>query len=177
MCLTCEKKGQGYYKTRPTALALSATARSESRSGSAAPSKSRRASARASVIDDEDEDDVDQSPVKSLKGLSLGTPTKSRGGPSGSRTPGGESAVSESEADESPRRGRRPMREAVKNSKPLIWGKRLPQHRKQQYMFNNEDGEYDDDETIRCVTCLKAFDEDKEGRVWYNNRYFDHCLR
>lgn len=181
MCLTCEKKGQGYYKTHPTTVTLTGGARSRSPSGSVAP-KMRRASTHASfsVVDDESDEEDEDTDTACLAKLSLATPSKPRMA-SGSQTPGGDSYVSESEVEESPRR--RPVREAVKNSKPLIWGKRLPHalnyhnHHQKQPQRYPEDCEYDDDDTARCVTCLKAFDEGKEGRLWYNNRYFDHCLR
>jgi hypothetical protein len=72
---------------------------------------------------------------------------------------------------EAPRR-QRVMREAVKNAKPWNFFKRPKRPKVIEYDRMSTEDDIEDD-TLRCVTCVKTLEE----RIWYGARYFDHCQR
>lgn len=87
-----------------------------------------------------------------------------------------EPSESDDEAEhESPVR-ERSKRLAAKNIKPWAYLKRPKEILKAMQVGRGEDLEEDEDlpeDFPRCGTCVKPLHE----RVWYANRYFDHCAR
>lgn len=80
----------------------------------------------------------------------------------------------EDSADDEPRPRVRPMREARKNAKQLVFTKRRPKAKPD----DSEDEEPADDgdlpaNFVRCKTCVKPLIE----RVWFNAAYFDFCTK
>lgn len=77
----------------------------------------------------------------------------------------------ESPSGNTPPRRERYVREAVKNAKPWSFLKR-PKKTK-PVLVEEELVDDEDEDCVRCATCAKPLHE----RIWYNNKYFDHCAR
>lgn len=188
LCLTCEQRGTGgFTPTEPTSRALSAS-RSRSRDVSAAPPPSAssakfppRPSQLRKVLQDDEDDassvgrDSSAGPSDSKGEMdSISTPQKKSKGSHDDET--NETNGSDSEAEhESPVR-ERSRRLAAQKIKPWAYLKRPKEILKAMQMGTREDAEEDEDlpeDFPRCGTCAKALHE----RVWYANRYFDHCAR
>jgi histone-lysine N-methyltransferase SUV420H len=76
-----------------------------------------------------------------------------------------------SPSEDQPPRRERYHRKAAKNAQHFSFLKRpkkaapLPD---ESVLFDDED-----EDCVRCATCAKPLHE----RIWYNNKYFDHCAR
>ncbi|KAK1928040.1 hypothetical protein DB88DRAFT_480167 [Papiliotrema laurentii] len=192
LCLTCELAHKGGFTPKESSRPTSS--RSQSRDNSAAPpsisSRVPKPSHLRNAVTDMDDtssngngsESRNESPGPSMRLASgdhddvnsVSTPSKAK-----SRGRDTESVASDSEPDaESPRRGRS-QRLAAKKIKPWAYLKRPREIlRAMQQGSHQERGEHDEDEDLpedfpRCGTCAKPLHE----RVWYANRYFDHCPR
>lgn len=89
-------------------------------------------------------------------------------------SPATESVRSEPESptEDGPPKRERYSRRAARNAQHFSFLKRPKKHivpeRQDEPLIDDED-----EDVIRCATCAKALHE----RIWYNNKYFDHCAR
>jgi len=149
------------------ANAIASTGDNNLTSRNSTPGPSRLASNRSNGDVDEEAPQTPRSPEPSQREVR-----------NGSARPDDESAASDSEPEiESPKR-ERSKRLAAKKIKPWAFLKRPREILKAMQEAGGilEPAEEDEDlpeDFPRCGTCAKALHE----RVWYANRYFDHCPR
>lgn len=78
----------------------------------------------------------------------------------------------ESPSDDNPPKRERYHRRAARNAQHFSFLKR-PRKKVLQEPAEALPADDEDEDCVRCATCAKAMHE----RIWYNNKYFDHCAR
>lgn len=206
LCATCEENNRGGFTPKPESSRRTSRSRSHSRDMSAAPSaagpSSRpiRPSALRNMLAEVNDDMVSttedggsvtlrDSPGPSRRGSNedaemedggsvVATPRKGKGKQSardGSERADEESGTDSENEVESPVR-ERSRRLAAKKIKP--WAFLRKPREIEKAMRQGMGGTLEEEEDLpedfpRCGTCAKPLHE----RVWYANRYFDHCPR
>jgi hypothetical protein len=195
LCLSCEQACRGGFTPKEPLSEIVSRGRSASLGSSAqagSPSSRRQAGPSAlrnalSGLDLEMADDVDRMPIAGPSGTSHEdvsepvTPRKLGHRPSqlsvsvsGIGSPATESVRSEPESpsEDNPPKRERYHRRAARNAQHFSFLKRP---RKDVVVDPRDELQMDeeDEDCVRCATCAKALHE----RIWYNNKYFDHCAR
>lgn len=78
----------------------------------------------------------------------------------------------ESPGEDQPAPRERYQRRAARNAQHFCFLKR-PRKSKAAEPVEDIPVDDEDEDCVRCATCAKAMHE----RIWYNNKYFDHCAR
>lgn len=195
LCLTCEQAGRGGFTPKEPTSETASRSRSESVGSSARATSplSRRQPGPSALRNaltgwDLDAEMADSSePVAGPSGTSHDdatdpvTPSKPRPRPSalsvsvsGIGSPASESVRSEpgSPSEDYPPKRERYQRRAARNAQHFSFLKRP----RKEVVVDPRDGlqmDEEDEDCVRCATCAKALHE----RIWFNNKYFDHCAR
>lgn len=191
MCLTCENLGRGAFTPTATSIATSqepSRSRSHSMSSSAraeSPSSSRRRAGPSALRNALSQIDLDMDgDEEAVAGPSNSQPVTPRKNGICSEvngngfvhidSPASESIRSEpgSSGDDEPIIRQRSQRRAALN--PQRSYRIKPSRKKAELQPQNGKPIAEEDQGLeRCTTCVAAMHE----RIWYNNRYFDHCGR
>jgi histone-lysine N-methyltransferase SUV420H len=191
LCLTCERLCRGGYTGKSveettTTRSRSPTMSSSTRFGSPVSSrKTVRPSALRNALGDLMADSrAEEDPIAGPSGTQNGnsepvTPRKPRPKASllsigGVDSPATDATRSEpgSPSESGPPRRERYQRKAARNAQHFSFLKRpiKPKTIEPETSFYMDE---EDEDIVRCVTCAKPMHE----RIWYNNKYFDHCAR
>jgi ferredoxin len=197
LCLTCEKQCKGGFTGKEMEPDLDTRSRSPSMSSSTrvgSPMSSRKPvkpSALRNALSDlnlksqlDDFEPDDDAPIAGPSGTQTldsepVTPRKLKHNPSFLSVGRMDSPATDATSDPgSPSEGQPPKREryqrkAARNAQHFSFLKRPKKVIEVMPELDQSVMDEEDEDCVRCATCARALHE----RIWYNNRYFDHCAR